>query len=200
MAEKPQQPPAPQQLNLKDPVLAGFLAWLLPGLGHFYQGRYAKGALYLVCILGTFSYGLYLSSSQDSGPARAVYFSFRDGDWRLAYLCQVGVGLPALPALAQAVRVSDGKEPLWKGFMAPPYLEPINADKRAPQPDKPALRTLSELHRDMHHYFEFGMVYTMIAGLLNILAVYDACCGPAEGPAEETEDEEAAEKEGDDGQ
>ena len=32
-----------------------------------------------------------------------------------------------------------------------------------------------------------GTVYTMIAGLLNILAVYDACCGPV--PAESSQEE-----------
>jgi hypothetical protein len=34
-------------------------------------------------------------------------------------------------------------------------------------------------HRALHRYFELGTVYTMIAGLLNILAVYDAYGGPA---------------------
>jgi hypothetical protein len=189
MAEKPPQPPPPQQLNLKDPVLAGFLAWLFPGAGHFYQGRYAKGVLYLVSILGTFIYGLYLSSSAATGPARAVYFSFRSDDWRLAYLCQAGAGLPALPALVQAVRVSNGKEPLWDGFMAPPGLETVRSEK-------PARCTLAQLNLDLSRYFELATVYTMVAGLLNILAVYDACCGPVmEEETGEKEEEEAAEKE-----
>ena len=51
--------------------------------------------------------------------------------------------------------------------------------------------SLATIERQLPHYFEFGTVYTMIAGLLNILAVYDACCGPViavdkeEEPAEE---------------
>ena len=143
MAQKPPQSPPPQQLILKDPVLAGFLAWLLPGAGHFYQGRYAKGVLYLVCILGTFVYGLYLSSRRTTGPARVVYFSFRSGDLRLAYLCQVGAGLPALPALVQADGACPtGKEPLWNGFMAPPRLETVQSDKPAhPHPGRFELRS-----------------------------------------------------------
>jgi ABC-type sugar transport system permease subunit len=43
-------------INLKDPRVAALLAWLVPGLGHFYQGRTAKGVLFSVCILGTFLY------------------------------------------------------------------------------------------------------------------------------------------------
>ncbi len=34
-----------------------------------------------------------------------------------------------------------------------------------------------------------GTVYTMIAGLLNILAVYDACCGPVAAESAKKEDE-----------
>ena len=34
-------------------------------------------------------------------------------------------------------------------------------------------------HRQYHMYFEMGTLYTMIAGLLNLLAVFDAFGGPA---------------------
>ena len=40
--------------------------------------------------------------------------------------------------------------------------------------------------------FELGVVFTMIAGLLNILAIYDAL----EGPAYDGEEESPAESEG----
>ena len=45
------------EIDLKDPRLAAFLAWLVPGLGHIYQGRTGKGVLFFVCIVGTFFYG-----------------------------------------------------------------------------------------------------------------------------------------------
>ena len=93
---------APDQIeiDLKDPFLAAFLAWLIPGAGHWYQGRRHKAILFFVWILGTFVFGLYL------GEGRVVYASWRDGDRRLPYLCQVGVGLPAMPALIQAAQNS----------------------------------------------------------------------------------------------
>jgi len=188
VAEKPAEPPVSPQIDLKDPVVAGVLAWLLPGLGHFYQRRYAKGVLYLVCILGTFVYGCYLGSSRQMGPVRVVYFSFRSGDERLPYLCQIGIGLPALPALVQANRVFSGKEPLLDGFMAPPRLE-------ADLVDEPAHRTVADLNKNLARYYELGTVYTMIAGLLNVLAIYDACCGPVAGESAGSEDEEAPEEE-----
>lgn len=175
------------EIDLKDPLFAAFLAWLMPGLGHWYQGRIHKAALFFVCILGTFIYGLYL------GEGRVVYASWRDNDHRLPYLCQVGVGLPALPALIQAKREHPIQVPLFKdeAFMAPPA---VSARPNSP-PDE-----LDGLHKRLNRYWELGTVYTMIAGLLNILAIYDAWGGPAySAPAKKEDDDkpdEGGEKEG----
>jgi len=76
----------------RDPVVAAILGWLIPGMGHIYQGRTAKGLLFMICILSAFFYGLIISDG------RAVYASWTDSDKRLPYFCQLGVGLPALPA------------------------------------------------------------------------------------------------------
>ena len=112
------------EIELKDPRLAAFLAWLVPGLGHFYQGRTGKGVLFFVCIVGTFYYGLYI------GGGRVVYASTsavvsRQFLERWQYICQVGVGLPALPALIQTIRVEGHNEPLFgDNFLRPPYQFP----------------------------------------------------------------------------
>src|SRR6185436_18664166 len=85
------------RIPLKDPMLAALLAFLVPGLGHFYQRRLFKGFLYSVCILGTFVCGMRI------GHGQVVYFNWQPAENRTyAYLCQFWVGLPALPALAQA--------------------------------------------------------------------------------------------------
>jgi hypothetical protein len=175
---------AEETIDLKEPGLAAFLAWLVPGLGHWYQGRTAKAVLYFVSIMGLFGYGVYLGSSNEPcrdgtgtiGYGRAVYFSFRDGDWRLSYLGQIGIGLPSLPALVQASRMSDHRKVWWGGFMAPPRLEVDGSGDRAdPNFDQP---TLGDLHRQLHHYFDLATFFTTVAGLLNILAIYDAWAGP----------------------
>lgn len=168
-------------VELKDPILAAFLAWLIPGLGHLYQGRIAKAVLFFVCIMSLFAYGVYLGGSDELGWGRVVYASWRTGDKRLPYLCQIGIGLPALPALVQANRVRNSKAPWWNGFMAPPR---VNDDGLNNQP------TVHTLHRKLHRYFEIGTVYTMVAGLLNLLVIYDAWGGPviyATGKDEEDE-------------
>jgi hypothetical protein len=215
----------PQQealaIDLRDPWLAAFLAWLVPGLGHMYQRRWGKGGLYMTCILGTFFYGLWL------GGGRVVYASFRDNDSNphYAYLCQVGVGLPALPAVVQAMRVGGAtpKAPLLDGVMAPPmvngqivprawvdqqqtehpgdkqfdsvyfqtYDGPDGAYYRYSTGGPHERERTDQLGQWQHQfgaYFDLGTVYTMIAGLLNILVIWDAWGGPAT-PAENTVDD-----------
>ena len=44
---------AEPSVELKDPMIAALLAWLIPGMGHFYQGRFAKAILFFVCISET---------------------------------------------------------------------------------------------------------------------------------------------------
>jgi hypothetical protein len=169
---------AEEVVVLKDPALAAFLGWLIPGLGHWYQGRRAKAVLYFVCIMGTFALGVYLGGNREVGWGRTVYFSWRgDNDDRLAFICQIGIGIPAWPALLQANRMANHEKVLWHGFMAPPRSTSSSAtDMRDdPNSDQP---TLSKLHLDLHRFFELGTAFTMIGGLLNVLAIYDAWGGP----------------------
>jgi hypothetical protein len=173
----------PEGVPLKDPLLAAVLAWLVPGAGHWYQGRRSKAMLFFVCIMGTFIYGLYL------GEGRVVYASMRAEDRRFPYFCQIGAGLPAAPALVQAYRVNHGKRPIpfpvWDDFMVPPSVEKPSAD---------VPHELDNLQKRLNRFFELGTVYTMVAGLLNVLVIYDAWGGPAEPdlPAKKEEDEEGS--------
>jgi hypothetical protein len=195
VAEAGSQQASERHLVLKDPALAAFLAWLVPGLGHIYQGRIAKGVLFFVCLMATFAYGCYLGSSNEAiaedssvkiGAARVVYVSWRDEDQRLPYLCQVCIGLPALPALVQANRAHNGNPPLGT-FMAPPRPDGGANDRLSE-----ALKnqpSLDDLNRKLANYFELGTLYTMVAGLLNVLVIYDAWGGPV-FPEENKDDED----------
>ena len=178
-------------VTLRDPGLSALLAWLVPGLGHAYQGRWAKAIIFFVCIMSTFAYGLYLGSSEKVGWGRVVYASWQPGEKRLYYFCQLGVGLPALPALIQAIRVRGGKEP-FGSFMAPPSFEPGMRDNVPP-----SQVTLDTIHRRLARYFELGTIYTSIAGLLNVLVILDAWAGPVITSVPGKEEEEETESEED---
>ena len=171
------------EIDLHQPHLAALLALVLPGLGHIYQGRTGKGLLFFICIFGTFLYGLYL------GGGKVVYASIPgEPQYRWQYWCQLGVGLPAAPALVQRNRFLNHKRPLWSGLMAPPQLNPVDtvddSEHVSTQPNE-----LAKWIVDLHPKFELGTVYTVIAGLLNILVVCDAYAGPLVLAAKEENEE-----------
>src|SRR6476646_6295735 len=90
------------EIDLKDPRLAAVLAWLVPGLGHIYQGRTGKGILYAVCIIGLYTLGLVL------GEGKVVYWTWTNPltnseRFRISFLFQAPFGLPAILALIQSV-------------------------------------------------------------------------------------------------
>ncbi len=151
------QPPIP----LKNRYLAALLAWMVPGLGHFYQGRMGKGALYAASILSLFFVGLAL------GDWRIVYWRWvsplADSEhFCFAYLGQFFAGLAALPALIQATLGYYGHEATLWSFEA-----------------EPSQNELFGLYPKLGRLVEVGSLYTTVAGLLNILAIYDAFEGPA---------------------
>jgi hypothetical protein len=153
----------PSPVPLRHPRRAAFLAWLLPGLGHFYQGRTGKGWLYAICILGLYLVGYVL------GEGKVVYWRWvnplsNPDRFCLYYVGQFFVGLPALPALLQGTLHylwPDMTAPFW-GFMA-----------------EPSQNVLNGMHHRLGKLVEIGTIYTTVAGLLNILAIYDALEGPA---------------------
>jgi hypothetical protein len=113
-------PPAEQTVDLKNRWLAGVLALLLPGLGHFYQRRTFKAAIYCVCILGLFFSGqalgewkvVYLGDSDTAGRVgvgRGVVKRLLQG-----YAAQFPVGALAWPAVVQSRRYQN--EPLDRGI------------------------------------------------------------------------------------
>ncbi|QDU30071.1 hypothetical protein ETAA8_51900 [Anatilimnocola aggregata] len=165
-------------IDLRNPWVAGLLAWLWPGAGHLYQRRYGKGLLFMGCILSLFVFGLIL------GQGRVVYAMHPGGRGQqeargtlarlaaiapLPFWLQAGTGLPAMPAVIQRFRAQNNQPPLFGGLMAPP-------------------RSTDELaiwQRELNQRFDMGVLYTMIAGILNFFVIWDAAAGPA--PSEPVE-------------
>ena len=167
----------PLVIELKRPWLAALLAWLVPGLGHLYQGRTGKGLLFMGCILGAFGYGMYL------GDGHVVYASTPGQELRWQYYCQVGAGAVALPALVQRSRVMSRQEPIRFGGKPderPWYAPPRNESQLARDDSGNTSRQPNEFSKwmvDLTPEFDIATVYTMIAGLLNILVICDADAG-----------------------
>jgi len=104
------------RVELGNRGIAAVLAFLIPGAGHFYQGRRVKGSIFTICILSTFVAGLVLGQGQPvySQVVHAAPGGFNSAQLQsgklnsersLGYYAQLFVGLPALPALVQSLRI-----------------------------------------------------------------------------------------------
>ena len=159
-------------VDLRNRSLAALLAWLVPGAGHAYQGRRTKAATFAVCILSLWVFGFAI------GGQHVAYASWVPGDRRWHYALQLGAGVVSMPALIQGRRMNrytddrgvtvPGYRPLWGGFMAPPH-RPVAEDQADEVAAWYAIKGAG---------YEMGTWYTVIAGLLNILVIYDAYGGP----------------------
>ena len=132
----------------RSPELAAFLAWLVPGLGHLYARHLIKGGVSLVLVLGLHLWGLALSRGH------AVSLDSTRGH-PYAFVAQVGAGGPTLLALAYS------KDKL------PGLPNPKMTDGDYREAEYVAL--LPDI--------DTGLLFTMVAGLLNVLLVYDAMRG-----------------------
>jgi hypothetical protein len=167
--------------------MAGLLSYLVPGLGQIVQGRVGKGLLFFVSIYALFFYGMYLGSGSVTYAGTTytvssnVYLPDTAGEHnnpfnlprfaanlynRPQYLGQFWVGVAAWPALWQYFhfdKAQDRGDPLLGEFQRTPSEEALNA-----------VHTAYDKRR-----MDLGWVYTVIAGVLNIMIIYDACAGPA---------------------
>ena len=160
--------------------VAGFLSYLVPGLGQISQGRTGKGILFMVCLLSLFHVGEAMGNWQNvyvpgddnpdmgrrgSGPLAPLVNVFNQ---RWHFAGQFWIGIAAWPAIWQYY---GGPMP---SSDASPFLH--NYQK---QPDE---SKVNEFLVNSDKTPDLGWIYTVIAGMLNILVIYDAYAGPAYGP------------------
>lgn len=151
---------------------AGLLSFLIPGLGQVYQGRAGKGLLFLVSLYALFFYGMWLGKFKNvylprTDTRQNVVFSstpLADVENRLHFAGQFWIGVASWPALVQ-YSAYDDKETRHKI---------LGTWQRAPKEEE-----LNALQRNGDKRWDLGWVYTVIAGVLNILVIYDAVAGPA---------------------
>jgi len=253
------------KIDLRNPAIAGVLAFLFPGAGHFYQRRFFKAFVFAFGVWGSWWTGMAMSDWKAlQAPARDHMAT----PTVLKFAGQAGVGLPSMWALYQADRYysKDNTSPITipgpqeyaftgrmevrdssshqsgdvtgtlslvpaQGDFGPAISgkltgtldgkpltlnlgtkvnldQPIRSERQiavtasAVDDKGDYLGELSgkiprsiwnwfacpldsqeeaEWHRDRGKYQELAMVFVWIAGLMNLLAVWDAVQGPAYG-------------------
>lgn len=274
------------RINFRSRELAALLAFLIPGAGHFYQGRRLKAGIYFTGILSLFFAGMVLGDwqpvySQVAYGSHSTSLQMQEKearmgtDYYIGYGAQVFVGLPALPSIIQQSRFKadegalhaldgelnseftgiihnrnsaipvtgqlnltpsgggsvgafDGKtldgqdvsisidgplklgrkvfgsprreielrgltaaedDPLqpfeMSGYVSRPFIDWYQAPRDNAELDR--------LHGKLSQNFDIACVFTWIAGLLNLMAIWDAYDGPAYGYGDEEPDEEEGE-------
>jgi len=199
------QPPVVQEYQ----PWAAFLSYLVPGLGQIYQGRVAKGILFLVCVYGLFFYGMalgswknvYLGDTMERNNPLDLPRLLANLYNRPQFLGQFWVGIAAWPAILQYNRFDKNAEadPVLGTFERQPY------ESRAPAAGPQGLyeapndwpgKTVNELQIEGDKTWDLAWVYTVIAGVLNVLIIYDALAGPAFGVEREPKPAPQEEKKG----
>jgi hypothetical protein len=179
---------APPLPPVKLDPLAGLLSYLIPGLGQVYQGRVGKGLLFFFGLYVLFFYGMWMgqwrnvwlpdvsdmpqlevAGNQLTGVPSALWY-------RPQFMAQFWIGTAAWPSVVQYVNYDRTKNagPVFGKF------------QRAPTEDE-----LNDLQRKGSKRWDLGWVYTVIAGVLNLLVIYDAFAGPMfRDPPKWTEEDE----------
>jgi hypothetical protein len=165
-------PPLPP---VKLDPLAALFSYLIPGLGQVYQGRVGKGLLFFGGLYLLFFYGMWmgqwrnvwLPDVSDMPQMQVGGFQFAGVPsalwYRPQFMGQFWIGTAAWPAVIQYVNYDRTKNagPVFGQF------------QRMPSEDE-----LNELQRNGSKRWDLGWVYTVIAGVLNLLVIYDAFAGP----------------------
>ena len=116
--------------------IAGFLAWIIPGLGHIYLGHRMRGLILLVTISVTFWTGVAI------GGVRGTVDPKERSLWFIAQLCTAGNTVSSF-YLHQSVAA-----------------RPSMNDEASVVPHWASV--------------DVGVHYTGVAGLLNLLIIFDA--------------------------
>jgi hypothetical protein len=181
--------PTPSSLPRVWNPLACLLSYLVPGLGQISQGRVGKGVLFFVCVYALFFYGtalgsgntrvgdteyritspVYLPDTADKSNPYDLPRPLANLYNRPQFLAQFWAGIASWPAIWQYVRFDDHEDSdaIFGTYQRAPNTATNNA-----------------VHTNVGRQIELGWVLTVIAGVLNILVIYDALAGPAFlGPA-----------------
>jgi hypothetical protein len=159
------------QPNVPLAAVAGLLAWAIPGAGHVYLRRPVRGIILFVCIQALFWSGMAIGGVFTVDPIRQRWW----------FVCQMTAGASGVVGwyLQDQQRkqiVADINKELpedspWRPFPDRPPLDPENAGWWWTR------YTHALADRDLALVTPAGGVaraYSGIAGLLNVLCIFDA--------------------------
>ena len=141
-------------------VVAGFLAWLVPGAGHVYIGRPRRGLILFVTIAATFWAGIAM------GGVMTVDYRYQRWWFSAQMLC----GVHGLVGWYQ-------QEQVYRKLGKDPRMTRVHPAANG-RPDNQQMLVDYELKQDgiVFTYPTEGVAraYSGVAGMLNLLCIFDA--------------------------
>jgi hypothetical protein len=151
-AAAPAPAPPLDPASIKRGLLAGLLAWLLPGAGHFYLGARRRAVVFFAVLVVTLSLGIAFDGNLAVVDPRTPWLS------KLQVGANLGLG-PWEPLLRRSI-----------------YGQAVYAS--APGPARLGLEAEQALRkrreREMGTWSAYGSIYLLTACLMNLLLVLDA--------------------------
>jgi TM2 domain-containing membrane protein YozV len=151
--------------------LALVLSWLIPGIGHFIIGEKARGLIFALTVQGLFAAGLFIGGIRAINPVDQpiwTYTQFLAG-WPML------VANPIEKQYAPSVSPNDKSklDALMDTYIAqrPPIDDPSqNEARKTYAKDFIAQHGIFSYHPKVQ---DIGSVYCGIAGMLNLLVMFD---------------------------
>ena len=161
----------------------------MPGLGQVYQGRVGKGVLFMVCLLGMFISGQALGEwhnvfMPNKTDIKNINPTMKDlNPWHLPG--------PIADCISYLGAGTSGPSSGWASPPGPPSGSTTRCrcrrdgttSKKLPENEN----RVNDYLRDHDKMPDLAWVYTVIAGMLNILVIYDAYAGAVHSVAKEPE-------------
>ena len=166
-------------------LTGGILSFLVPGLGQIYQGRTSKGLLFFVVLLSLFHVGQAMGGWQNvympPVPQNVGRNPIASVNQRWHFAGQFWIGVSAWPAV-------------WQ-FYDLPTPDPTTAKFWHEYQRAPNETAVNAFLVDSDKTPDLGLIYTVIAGVLNILVIYDAYAGAAFPPPDDEPKKDPAQPE-----
>lgn len=140
------------------PVLAGILAWIVPGAGHWYLGRRVRAVILFAVILGLFWTGVALGGVFTVNPREETW-------WSRAQLCT------GLSGVASWIR----QDREFKDIVGKLQSDTEQGRGRTEDPTDRIDAALAERHEALAPpTSDVALVLSGVAGMLNLMCIFDA--------------------------
>lgn len=153
--------------NTLAPLIAGMLAWIVPGAGHIYMRRTLRGVIIFVCVNGLFWTGVGIGGTFTVEPLRQRW-------WFAAQMCAGVSGLAGWHRQEQHRKAITSNPAYFPNPQLRTPTPPLVSELRAKWWEMYSLAMARDGTALTYPADTVARAYSGVAGLLNLMCVFDA--------------------------